>query len=134
MATALRPVQTAVYQKLTGSTALMALVSGVFDEVPEPAPYPYVSFGSILEYPDDAHDRQGLDVLVTLHVWSKALGNAQAADIFAALDDALDRVPLSVAGFTDVSIKHTQHQSIKDPDPDVRHINATYRVRLTRLT
>jgi hypothetical protein len=112
----------------------MALVSGVFDEVPEPAPYPYVSFGSILENADDAHDRQGLDVQVVLHVWSTAPGFAEAYDIFAALDAALDRVPLVVPGFTDVYIRHVQHQSLKDPDPDVRHINASYRVSLTRIT
>ncbi|MFF8473882.1 DUF3168 domain-containing protein [Streptomyces sp. NPDC015414] len=132
MATAQRPVQAAVYESLTGSAALMALVSGVYDEVPEPAPYPYVSFGSITEHPDDAHDAQGLDVIVTLHVWSKAPGFAQAYAIFAALDAALDRVPLDVAGFRDVSIAQDNNQAVKDPEPGVRHINAQYRVRLTR--
>jgi hypothetical protein len=132
MATALHPLQAAIYAKLTGHPALMALVSGVFDEVPEPAPYPYVSFGSVTEFPEDAHDRQGLSATVTLHVWSKSPGFAEAYEIFAALDAALDRVPLTVAGFTDVSIKHDQHQALKDPEPGVRHINAQYRVRLTR--
>lgn len=132
MATALRPLQAAVYSKLAGSPALTALVSGVFDEVPEPSPYPYVSIGSISEFPDDAHDAQGLGATVTIHVWSKAPGFAQAYDIFAAVDAALDRVPLSVAGFRDVSIRHDQHQALKDPEPGVRHINVQYRVWLTR--
>lgn len=134
MATGLRQLQTAIYQKLTGAPALMALVSGVFDEVPEDAAYPYVSIGSILETPDDAHDGQGLNSFVTLHVWSKALGFAEAYDVFAALDSALDRVPLAVAGFKDVSIVHVSHQSLKDPDPDLRHINAQYRVLMNRST
>jgi hypothetical protein len=134
MATALRPLQTAVYAALTASPDLMALVSGVFDEVPEPAPYPYVSFGSVTETPDDAHDAQGLNTLVTIHVWTKAPGFAEAYDIFAALDAALDRVPLTVPGFRDVSIRQDQHQALKDPDPYVRHINAQYRVWLTRST
>ncbi|MCX4572288.1 DUF3168 domain-containing protein [Streptomyces sp. NBC_01571] len=132
MATALRPLQAAVYSKLVGSSALLALVSGVYDEVPEPAPYPYVSIGSLSEFPADAHDAQGLDATVTIHVWSRAPGFAQAYDIFAALDAALDRVPLAVAGFRDVSIRHDQHQALKDPEPGVRHINAQYRVSLTR--
>lgn len=132
MATALRPLQTAIYAKLTASADLLALVSGVYDEVPEPTPYPYVSFGSFTEVPDDTHDAQGLDVMVTLHVWSKAPGFAQSYDIFAALDAALDRVPLTVAGFRDVSIVHDNHQAMKDPEPGVRHINVQYRVRLTR--
>jgi hypothetical protein len=110
----------------------MALVSGVFDEVPEGAAYPYVSFGAITEVVDDAHDRQGLDTAMVIHVWSAYPGNAQAADIFAAVDAALDRAPLVVAGFADVTIKHESHEVVADPDPDIRHINAQYRVRLTR--
>ncbi|QDH92116.1 tail terminator [Streptomyces phage Dubu] len=134
MATALRPLQTAIYAKLTASPALMSRVSGVYDEVPEPATFPYVSFGAFTEAPSDAHDRQGLEVLVTIHVWSKAPGFGEAYDVFGAVDAALDRVPLAVSGFTDVSISTAEHQAIKDPDPDVRHINAQYRVWLTRNT
>lgn len=134
MATGLRPLQAAVYQKLTNAPALMALVSGVFDEVPEPAAFPYVSLGSIIEFPDDAHDVQGLSATVVLHVWSDAPGFAEAYDIFAALDAALDRVPLTVAGFKDVCIKQASHSAVKDPDPKVRHINVSYRVTMNRST
>lgn len=133
MATATRPVQTAFYAALTGSADLMSRVSGVYDEVPEPAPYPYVSFGTIVETVDDAHDHQGLEVIVVVHVWSHYQGNAEVADIFSAVDAALDRVPLTVAGFTDVSVSTLQHEVIKDPDPDIRHINAQYRVWLTKI-
>lgn len=132
MATAVRPLQTAVFAKLTAYAPLMALVTGVFDEVPEGAVLPYVSFGPITEVVDDAHDRQGLDTTIVIHVWSDYPGNAQAADIFAAVDAALDRVPLTVVGFADVTIKHESHQFVTDPDPDIRHVNAQYRVRLTR--
>lgn len=132
MATAVRPLQAAVYGKLTGHAPLMALVTGVFDEVPEDAAYPYVSLGSIIETASDAHNRQGLETFLTIHVWSDYPGKAQGADIFAALDTALDRQPLTVAGFTDVSIAHVSHEFVKDPDPDIRHVNAQYRVWLTR--
>lgn len=134
MATALRPLQTAIFAALTASADLMTKVSGVYDEVPEAAAFPYVSLGSITELPADAHDRQGLDAMVTVHVWSKAPGFGEAYDIFAAIDAALDRVSLAVAGFTDVSIRHDQHQALKDPDPTIRHINAQYSVWLTRAS
>lgn len=132
MATGMRPLQTAIYQKLMASPDLLLLVSGVYDTVPEPAPHPFVSIGAISELPDDTHDAQGLATSVTLHVWSKAPGSSELFDIFAALDAALDRVPLSVAGFRQVSIKHAQHQTIPDPDPRVRHLNAEYRVHMTK--
>lgn len=131
MATALRPLQTAIFTKLN---AVPALAGRVFDTVPEPAPFPYVSLGSIIEYPDDSHDAQGLNALVTIHVWDKSASAGRVYDLFAAIDAALDRQPLAITGFRDVQIKHTQHQSIDDPDPDIRHINAQYRVHMTKET
>jgi hypothetical protein len=129
---ALWPLQQAVYAKLTGHAPLMALVSGVYDEVPEQATHPYVSLGSITENVDDAHNQRGLEASVVLHVWSKYRGFKEAAGILAELDAALDRQPLTVTGFRDVSIAHQQHTELRDPDPDIRHINVSYRVWLTK--
>jgi len=134
MATALWPLQQAVYAKLTADTTLMGLVSGVYDEVPEDVEFPYVTLGSITELPDDAHDRQGLTAQVVLHIWSKYRGYAEAARILAAMDQVLDRKPLAVDGFTDVSIAQAQHQSMRDSDPTIRHINVQYRVWMTVQT
>ncbi|MVO87931.1 DUF3168 domain-containing protein [Streptomyces sp. p1417] len=133
MTSALWPLQTALYAKLTGHGPLMALVSGVYDEVPEQAAHPYVSFGSITETADDAHNQRGLEVAVVLHVWSKYRGFREAAAVLTALDVALDRQPLTVTGYRDVSIAHTQHTEVRDPDPDIRHVNVSYRVWLTRI-
>lgn len=132
MTAALWPLQLAVVGKLRAHAPLMALVSGVYDEVPEQVAHPYVSLGSITENVDDAHNQRGLEASVVLHVWSKYRGFKQAADILAELDAALDRQPLTVAGFRDVSIAHQQHTELRDPDPDIRHINVSYRVWLTK--
>ncbi|AZM54165.1 DUF3168 domain-containing protein [Streptomyces sp. WAC 01529] len=132
MTAALWPLQLAVYAKATGHAPLMALVSGVYDEVPEQVAHPYVSLGSITETVSDAHNQRGLEARVVLHVWSKYRGFKQAAAILDALDTALDRQPLTVSGFRDVSIAHEQHQELRDPDPDIRHINVSYRVWLTK--
>ncbi|MER8262736.1 DUF3168 domain-containing protein [Streptomyces griseus] len=132
MTTSLWPLQEAVYARLTADTAFMGLVTGLFDEVPEKAAHPYVSFGSGTEVVDDAHNQRGLAVNLVLHIWSKYRGVKEAAAILAALDTVLDRQPLLVAGFRDVSIAHQQHQHVRDPDPDIRHINVAYRVWLTK--
>jgi hypothetical protein len=129
---ALWPLQVAVVAKLRAHAPLMALVTGVYDEVPEQIAHPYVSLGSITENTDDAHNQRGLEASVVLHVWSKYRGFKEAADILAALDTALDRQPLTVTGFRDVSIAHQQHTELRDPDPAIRHINVSYRVWLTK--
>ncbi|GGS47732.1 DUF3168 domain-containing protein [Streptomyces violaceus] len=132
MTAALWPLQQAVVQKLRAHAPLMALVTGVYDEVPEQATHPYVTLGSISENVDDAHNQRGLEATVVLHVWSKYRGFKEAADILSALDAALDRQPLTVAGFTDVSVAHQAHTQVRDPDPAIRHINVSYRVWLTK--
>lgn len=134
MATALWPLQQAVYGKLTADSTLMGLVTGVFDEVPEDQAFPYVTLGSITELADDAHDRQGLTAQVVLHIWSKYRGYQEAAQILTAVDQVLDRKPLVVDGFTDISIAQAQHQSMRDTDPTLRHINVMYRVWMTVQT
>lgn len=132
MTTALWPLQLAVVTKARAHAPLMALVSGVYDGVPEDAPHPYVSVGSITETVADAHNQRGLDISLVLHVWSKYPGFKEAATVLAALDEALDRQPLTVAGFRDVSIAHDAHTEVRDPDPGIRHINVSYRVWLTK--
>lgn len=132
MTVALWPLQQAVITKLKAYAPLTALVSGVYDEVPEGVAHPYVSLGSITENVADAHNQRGLDASVVLHIWSKHRGFKEAAAILVQLDAALDRVPLAVAGFKDVSIAHDQHTEVRDPDPDIRHINVSYRVWLTK--
>ncbi|MFD6874533.1 MULTISPECIES: DUF3168 domain-containing protein [unclassified Streptomyces] len=132
MTSALWPLQRALYGRLTGHTPLTALVTGVYDEVPEDVTCPYVSLGSITEDVDDAHNQRGLETVVTLDVWSRYAGWAEASHVLAALDEALDRQPLTVDGFQDVSIAHQRHLQLRDPDPDIRHISVTYRVWLTK--
>ncbi|CAL9301262.1 MULTISPECIES: DUF3168 domain-containing protein [Streptomyces] len=132
MTAALWPLQVAVVQKARAHAPLTALVTGVFDEVPENQPHPYITVGSITENVADAHNQRGLDASVVLHIWSRYRGYKQAAEILSALDAALDRQPLTVVGFKDVSIAHQQHTELRDPDPEIRHINVSYRVWLTK--
>ncbi|MCZ9352988.1 DUF3168 domain-containing protein [Streptomyces mutabilis] len=132
MTAALWPLQLAIVQKARAHAPLTALVTGVFDEVPEAQPHPYITVGSITENVSDAHNQRGLDASVVLHIWSKYRGYKQAAEILSALDAALDRQPLAVTGFKDVSIAHQQHTELRDPDPEIRHINVSYRVWLTK--
>lgn len=131
MATALRPLQTAVYAKLN---AVPLLADRVHSDLPELTAYPCVQIGSFTEVPDDTHDAQGLDVLLVIHVWSKAPGNGEVFDYFAAVDAALDRAPLAVSGFTDVYIKRTATEVVADPDPDVKHINSQFTIRISKET
>jgi len=133
MATAAWPIQQAIYTKLAADPALTALAT-VCDEIPEVVPYPHVAFGEFIEERADSHDGQGLDVAVILHIWSRYRGYAECAAILAHLDRLLDRQPLVVPGFEDVSIFREHHRMMRDPDPDIRHCPVRFRVWLSKET
>jgi hypothetical protein len=126
--TAAAEIQTAVYTKLTGDAELTALVSGVFDEVPEGTEYPYVVLGDIMETPSEASEQTGTNTTATIHVWSKQRGNKQTADLLRHVDRVLHREPLTVDGFTNVSVTNTFLHILRDPDPAIRHGVARFRI------
>lgn len=126
--TPLGPVQTAVYATLTGDQPLMGLVSGVFDEVPEGTAYPYVTVGEALEQPDNWLGGFGRQTVVTLHVWVDARGFAAATQITSRLVSLLDHQPLAVAGHHHVSTRYEFSQTLRDPEPGIRHIPIRFRI------
>jgi hypothetical protein len=124
----LTPLQQAIFARLTGDAALMAVITGVFDGAPEGTAYPYVVLGEVIETPDNAHGAFGADSVVTLHVWSKATGYKEGLEMAAHLRRVLDHQPLTVAGHRVVSVRHEQTLTLRDPDSDLRHIPVRFRV------
>lgn len=124
------PVQQAIYTTLTGNTALMDTVSGVFDYVPETVAYPFVVIGEAIETPDNAHDRFGRETVVTLHVWSQYRGFSQVLAIAAKVTALLDHRPLTITGLDHIATRFEFSQTLTDPEPpgDIRHVVLRYRV------
>lgn len=128
-ASALLPLQKAVFAALTGDTQLAALVTGVFDQVPETQAYPYVVLGDAVEVPVNAHDRHGSDTTSTLHVWSQYRGYSQALTIAARIVQVLDHQPLTVEGHDHIATRFVSSQTLTDPEPpgDIRHVPMRFR-------
>lgn len=127
----IHPLQTALYNRLTGDTQLMGMVTGgVHDEVPEKAAYPYVRIGEHISTPDNHHGGYGREVLSTLHVWTKARGNAQGQRIADRIVGLLDHQPaaLTVGGHRVVAIRHEYDQALTDPTPGIRHHVLRFRI------
>jgi hypothetical protein len=70
----------------------------VWDEPPAGAPYPYVTLGRMESRPADSSETEAIEHGVTLHVWSRHGGRAEAMDIIAALRARLHNASLSVSG------------------------------------
>lgn len=83
----------------------------LYDEPPASAAYPYATLGRMETRPLDTSEASALEHIVTLHVWSRYGGRAEALDIIGALRAALHdraltvtgrKIVLLLAGFSDV--------------------------------
>lgn len=129
----LGPIQEAVYEVLSGDATLDGLVTGVFDEVPEGTAMPYVTIGEALEQPAGAHDRYGRETVLTLHVWTDTRGFARATEITSRLVSLLDHQPLTISGHHHVVTRYEFSQTLRDPEPHVRHIPIRFRVETEQV-
>ena len=128
MGTPFGAVQAAIYDVLSGDAALGALISGVFDEVPEGTACPYVVIGEALETPANSHDRFGRETVETLHVWSDHRGFSRVSEIAARVVALLDHQPLTIAGHHHVVTRYEFGQQLSDPVPHLRHTVLRFRV------
>jgi hypothetical protein len=127
-------VQTAIYQRLTTYGPLTAIIKGVYDSVPQPddtgnpADFPYITIGddAIVEWCDDT--KSGADILVTIHVWSRARGRKETKTIQGHIFDALHRYDLTVSGYHNVGIDYDNEQSFLDVDGLTRHGVSVFRI------
>lgn len=132
---AVLPLQVAVITALQADAELTALIRGVFDWVKEGQTYPYIVIGEAIETPDNTHDSHGSNTVITLHVWSKYRGYAQALTIAARVRALLEHRPLTIAGHRHVATYYVSQQTITDPEPpgDIRHVPISFRV-LTQVS
>ncbi|MGW1127456.1 DUF3168 domain-containing protein [Streptomyces sp. NPDC002526] len=127
---AMLPLQGAILAVLRGDSDLSALISGVYDYVPETATYPFIVVGEAIETPANAHDRYGRETVMTLHVWTQHRGHSQGLTIAARVTALLDHQPLTVPGLDHVATRHEYAQTLTDPEPpgNIRHVVLRYRV------
>lgn len=128
--TALGPVQMAVYGRLTGDEELMALITGVYDHVPETVAFDYVTIGEATEIPDNRHGGFGRETVAALHVWTRHRGHGPGLRIAARVTTLLDHQALTVEGLHHVSTRFEFSQTLIDPEPpgDIRHISMRFRI------
>jgi hypothetical protein len=103
--TALWELQKAVYSRLSNDSVLTAMVTGVFDEISENQPLPFVQIGDDTVNPYDSKTHNGEDSTLTLHVWSAGPGKTEAKKIMDAVLQAMTKNPLTLTGFKVEGIK-----------------------------
>lgn len=83
-----------------GVKALLGDPARIYDDPPPDPVFPYVSLGRVESRAADAASVNAIEHALTLHVWSRYGGRAEALDVVAALRAALHNAPLTLSGRT----------------------------------
>jgi len=97
-------VQKAIYELLTGDTALMTMISGVYSNVPQNTSTPYVVFSQIQTRNLGASGNLRVEVNIDLNVYSQQKGNKELSDIMERQAILLDDATISLVGYSVVTI------------------------------
>lgn len=121
-------IQKAFYEALTGSTSVMALVSGVFDHVPPKQAMPYIVVGDDTAADWDTDNSTGFEATCTIHVWSEYRGRAEAQSILDEIYSLLHRQPMTMTGYNVIDVQCEYQEVGVDPDGLTRHGVMRFRV------
>ncbi len=127
-----QPLQAAIYQRLSGSAPVQAVLGPhVYDQLP-PGPVPplYLALG-----PEVARDRsdatgQGSEHDLLVSVVTAGTGYGAAKTAAAAASDALLRAPLSLARGRVVAFRFLRAQARPRGQGDARQIDLIFRARV----
>ncbi len=122
-------LQTAIYEKLTGDTTLMALAK-VYDHTPQGSAFPYVTIGDSTAKDISRMGAVGTEHKMTLHVWSREGGRAQTATIMNRLYELLHQGTLTVIGHTLVIMQFTASAITLENDGNTYQGTLAFRIVL----
>jgi hypothetical protein len=119
----------------------MNLVTGVYDSVPQPQKYPYITIGEDLHSEWSTSTNLGSDVSVVINTWdrsnkssdTKARGKKKTKQIQGEIFDALNRANLTYPGYDIISIEQQNSESFIDADGITVHGVQTFRVLIDRI-
>jgi hypothetical protein len=117
-------LDTALYNRLTGGTALTALLAGtasVYNQIaPEGAALPYALYQLAAGGDENETPMRSKQLVYNIKGVS-ATGAKSAGQIDNAIDDLLHRVTLTVTGWTDILTKREGDFAYTETTPEGRH-------------
>lgn len=127
-------LQQAVFERLTGDTALMAKVSEVYDGFPDlernPAKFPFITIGDTNSNSFNTFEHMGEEVFFSIHIWSRYKGYKEGLEITGDIQRLLPQQTLEVSGFGDVPCYFDSSDTMRDVDGITRHIILRYKFHI----
>lgn len=131
-------LQTALYGRLTGDAALMAIITAVLAQGDQDAdsasltPFPYVTIGGDTATPRDTKTGFGASVLAQIDVWSRSGNFLEAKNIASLIAGLLHHQPMTITGGHHVMTVQQSETYMIDPDGVTKRGLLMFRVDLGR--
>ncbi|MEX0299197.1 MAG: DUF3168 domain-containing protein [Kordiimonas sp.] len=98
-------LQEAVFEALKEDADLQVHLSGIYDEAPITAAYPYIAMGDTNILPNDLKDRDGAQISFDLTLWSTEPSQMQVKELMEKTDRVLDKAELTLIGYDLVTLR-----------------------------
>lgn len=126
-------LQKAIYEALSADVALNAVITGVFDNVPDGYDsFPFVTIGEDVFTQWDTDRKTGFSASVTIHSWSRFKGHKETKTVQSLIYDVLHNAEFSYTGYDSVLCQERSNQSNIDPDGLTRHGVQTYNILMQK--
>jgi len=99
-------LQKAIYEKLTGNSSLMAIISGVFNYPPQSAVFPFIFIGNSNISELAALAGSVLEYQFNINMLAREAGHKQVAEIMEIVYGLLHNSTISVTGKTFIRPLH----------------------------
>lgn len=120
-------LQGAIVTRLKAVAAVTLLIgTRIYDQVPNGAAFPYVSFGPTDELTEDATCIDGFDISLQIDCWSRAVGFPEVKAVSDAVRAALHEYDLPLTNNALVYFRHRQTRILRDPDGLTSHAILTF--------
>lgn len=122
-------LQKGIYETLKDNPAITGLLGGpnIYDDAPQNANYPYLTFGESIARDWSTGSDDGLEHILTLHVWSRAGGKKETHEIIEAIRQVLKNGSVPVDEHHLVNLRHEFSEARQDPDGETYHGIVRYR-------
>ena len=122
-------LQQSVYNFLINDGVLTSQLGGqsVYDDAPQRAAYPYITFGQSQVRDWSTGSDTGKEHIITLHVWSKAGGKRETHEIIDTLCQGLHDNALTLVDHQLVNLRCEFSEARRTPDGEKIHGIVRYR-------
>ncbi len=116
-------VRAAIHAALAADTPLLALLGGakIYDVPPKEADFPFVALGEAVVADWSTATEAGTEHQLTLHVFTRSGGRAEAYAVAAAVQEALHDAPLTLAAHRLANLRATTAEVVRESDGRTFH-------------